>query len=323
MPISGRGQIFLAPERMPMRLLSMRTFALMVVLLAGSSALEAGEVFWNFTDVPDSGIDTSQGWAPEGWVQGARDGGFWTFPRPFGSVPGVESFLSDGALTFIRTAESGLDEIEATIFTPAFRFANLATSLLQILEIDFSGPGAFDTDQIELTLHVADDTTPNSPEVGTIIALSPASGFPAPLSGSESISSLGLPVDENTYYRIRIRASDKDNNYQIPQALIGGLKITSAALDPTGTPDYDGNSTVDGADFLLWQREMGRQGTLSADGNLDGVVNAKDLAIWRDNYGWLIKTASPAGQSVPEPATMTGALLGLIALYRRKRRREI
>ena len=55
---------------------------------------------------------------------------------------------------------------------------------------------------------------------------------------------------------------------------------------PTG--DFDGNSSIDGSDFLVWQRGEGiaSGAQLSdGDGNGDGAVDAADLQIWIDQYG--------------------------------------
>jgi hypothetical protein len=51
--------------------------------------------------------------------------------------------------------------------------------------------------------------------------------------------------------------------------------------------DYDGNGSVNGADFLAWQRTLGKAiqppGS-DADGNLSGVVDAADLGVWRSAF---------------------------------------
>jgi ELWxxDGT repeat protein len=58
-------------------------------------------------------------------------------------------------------------------------------------------------------------------------------------------------------------------------------------LDPESPAgDFDGDRTVDGFDFLLWQRQFGGSGSgLSADDDRDGAVNGSDLAAWQANYG--------------------------------------
>jgi RHS repeat-associated protein len=57
--------------------------------------------------------------------------------------------------------------------------------------------------------------------------------------------------------------------------------------------DYDGNTVVDSADFLVWKRQFGTQGISAADGNRDGSVDAADYVVWRDNFG----RVGPAGAS--------------------------
>jgi len=79
---------------------------------------------------------------------------------------------------------------------------------------------------------------------------------------------------------------------------------------PVGFPgDFDDDSDVDGADFLLQQRSFGDvvpPGT-SSDDNLDGMVSAADLGIWGINFGQVSAGADQLeglGLSVPEPATL-------------------
>jgi hypothetical protein len=49
--------------------------------------------------------------------------------------------------------------------------------------------------------------------------------------------------------------------------------------------DYDLNGSVNGGDFLLWQRTLGSPEELVADGSLNSTVDIADYAIWRNNYG--------------------------------------
>lgn len=59
-------------------------------------------------------------------------------------------------------------------------------------------------------------------------------------------------------------------------------------VDPGSTAigDYDGNGTVERADYDVWKASFGLSGPgIAADGNGDGFVNAADYTIWRDNLG--------------------------------------
>jgi hypothetical protein len=95
-----------------------------------------------------------------------------------------------------------------------------------------------------------------------------------------------------------------------------GLAIHAAATLPG---DFDLDDDVDGRDFLLWQRLCGSATRTVADASLNGVVDAADLAIWRQNYGTVFggETMTTA-IVVPEPPSLLAAIacLGLFT-YRR------
>ena len=81
--------------------------------------------------------------------------------------------------------------------------------------------------------------------------------------------------------------------------------------------DFDGDTDVDGRDFLIWQRNFGTLvGAPNAMGNAnpeppvlpgkDGQVNKIDLAAWQFQYGMtVIPTLVDSLQAVPEPSAMT------------------
>ncbi len=64
-----------------------------------------------------------------------------------------------------------------------------------------------------------------------------------------------------------------------------------------GVPgDYNNNSAVDAADYVLWRNG----GPLTNEVDTPGVVNAADFAVWRARFG----NASGSGvgvEIVPEP----------------------
>ena len=79
--------------------------------------------------------------------------------------------------------------------------------------------------------------------------------------------------------------------------------------------DFDGNGTVDGADFLIWQRGSGAAGGLNqGDANNDNVVNADDLEIWKAQFGTGAATAAIG--AVPEPAAAILLALGICGIAR-------
>jgi len=100
-------------------------------------------------------------------------------------------------------------------------------------------------------------------------------------------------------------------------AIIDEVRLSDTALTPNeflfvpapaADADFDGDLDVDGNDFLIWQRNLGRAGTGTptlGDANGDTNVDSADLAAWKSQFG------GGAIQAVPEPA---GAVLGMIAL---------
>ncbi|BBO35825.1 endo-alpha-mannosidase [Lacipirellula parvula] len=112
-------------------------------------------------------------------------------------------------------------------------------------------------------------------------------------------------------------------------ALLNDLQISDARsiidnLLPPG--DFDGNGTVDGADFLVWQRENGSTGYYplkqnAADGNADGVVDDADLDLWRQYLGFVSTSiGAAAAAAVPEPAALP-LILAAAAFCGLRRRR--
>jgi endonuclease I len=108
--------------------------------------------------------------------------------------------------------------------------------------------------------------------------------------------------------------------------IVGATNLSNLTLTLMGVvapalianADFNGDGSIDGRDFLVWQSGQGLTGTaerLNGDANGDHAVDAADLAIWRTQFG----TTPPAFASVPEPATAVAALAGIacIAISRR------
>jgi hypothetical protein len=96
-------------------------------------------------------------------------------------------------------------------------------------------------------------------------------------------------------------------------------EITAAAAPINA--DFNNDTFVDGADFLIWQRNYGlASGALlgNGDANADGAVNDLDLTAWKDKYG---AGATPPIASVPEPAGLALLATALLASGAARRRR--
>ncbi len=91
------------------------------------------------------------------------------------------------------------------------------------------------------------------------------------------------------------------------------------------TADFDANSSVDGSDFLAWQRGFGKVVDVSladGDANSDGQVNADDLAVWQTQYGQstpppLAAATDPGGAEIAAATSddLNGANLAAIVDY--------
>jgi hypothetical protein len=101
---------------------------------------------------------------------------------------------------------------------------------------------------------------------------------------------------------------------------IGVFRFATASDAPLPDPvagDYDHDLDVDGADFLLWQRDFGSTTNLAADGNGDLVVDGLDLDVWQTNFG---PGATAAIAAVPEPSSLVLLATAALGACFRKRR---
>jgi len=100
---------------------------------------------------------------------------------------------------------------------------------------------------------------------------------------------------------------------------------TVVAFTATANPsaDFDADGDVDGADFLRWQRGLGK--TIGAthtegDADRDGDVDAADLPRWKTTYG------GPPLEPIPEPTAALHSLAGLAlfagSTFRRRQEKE-
>jgi Dockerin type I domain len=92
--------------------------------------------------------------------------------------------------------------------------------------------------------------------------------------------------------------------------------------------DFNGDGSVDDADFTVWRENFGKSVSAGAEGdaNGDGVVNAADYTIWRDEVGQSDGMAAGlvlGSVAVPEPASMVLMMIGALLLSITMGRRAI
>ncbi len=100
------------------------------------------------------------------------------------------------------------------------------------------------------------------------------------------------------------------------------VDATLAELSVIENADFNGDGSVDGRDFLIWQRGYGNPGSLgTGDANGDGQVNAADLAIWQAQY---VNAPELTANSVavPEPTALLLLITSLIGATNRLRFRD-
>jgi hypothetical protein len=93
----------------------------------------------------------------------------------------------------------------------------------------------------------------------------------------------------------------------------------SMNLPPPATPtgDYNGNGTVDAADYTVWQDSLGESVTPAgsgADGDESGTIDAGDYTFWNDRFGDTVSGSAAHLTAVPEPTAMAVLLAGLCAI---------
>ena len=83
--------------------------------------------------------------------------------------------------------------------------------------------------------------------------------------------------------------------------------------------DYNGDSTVEAADYAVWQDTLGSFQDLRADGDGNGVVDTSDYNILRKNFGVSSDLATQtnvknSSAAVPEASAALLTVIGLLGL---------
>ena len=93
----------------------------------------------------------------------------------------------------------------------------------------------------------------------------------------------------------------------IPLTLSKGVDAYSLVVAPG---DFNGDGTVDAADYVVWRSTHGSNSDLRADGNGDGSIDDADYSVWRAHFGTIYGGDALENAVVPEPSA---AILLLVA----------
>jgi len=88
--------------------------------------------------------------------------------------------------------------------------------------------------------------------------------------------------------------------------------------------DYNGNGTVDAADYTVWRDNLGLTGNATpsdGDGTGDGNVTSEDYEYWKTRFGTGAGGGALVGTAVPEPSSLTLFIFGALATVCSARRR--
>jgi hypothetical protein len=99
----------------------------------------------------------------------------------------------------------------------------------------------------------------------------------------------------------------------------------SVTRPSTTTGDYNGDGTVNAADYTLWRDTLGQTVAApgdGADGDSSGMIDQGDYDFWKTNFGSVVPPGAGAiaASVVPEPSTLM--LIGIAVITFRPRRRK-
>jgi len=120
-------------------------------------------------------------------------------------------------------------------------------------------------------------------------------------------------------YGITLGGPDADK-FKLAFAM-GQLLLESTVTGPPVLPgDYNSDGIIDAADFTVWKDNLGLPSSaLNGNGSGAATVVQADYLLWKTNFGQFAATGSEGTAAVPEPATLLLAFLAMAAVPLRVR----
>ncbi len=158
--------------------------------------------------------------------------------------------------------------------------------------------------------------------------------------GDEIMQSLGISasaINTNGLGTLNFYRHAKSGNFELWGALgtdgdshLEHLRYIGEFLEDMplkklhGPGDFNGDGTVNAADYVLYRNSVGSTTNLVANGDNTGAslykIDAADLAVWKKNFGAVAGSGAAAFTAVPEPgAWLLGGVVGLAACLSRWR----
>jgi hypothetical protein len=169
------------------------------------------------------------------------------------------------------------------------------------LEIELAGPGLNDFDRLVLA---GQAQVAGALNVSLLDEFSPALGnsftfLSAAVGITGAFDTINLPI----------LAAGLSWSINIHPTFIQ-LMVTQATL----LGDYNDDGAVDGADLLVWQRNVGNSAGKLPNDPTGVAIGTMQLNVWKENFGL---TLGPPTAAVPEPATIFLMMAAGIRLRRR------
>ena len=100
--------------------------------------------------------------------------------------------------------------------------------------------------------------------------------------------------------------------------------LLAQVVEPPLAGDYNDDGVVDAADYTVWRDNLDSNGPLLNETESLGIVDAADYDAWKANFGAVAGTGGGGLSAVPEPASWALGILGcMLTIARAGRRRAM